>query len=123
MELARIAGIVMIILGLLLFVWSFLAYAKRKMTENFGMVWGFSALCLLIIGIVLLVTGPSPVTVFVAAAFLGVLLAFGLFGLSIAVSVLIMKNQELAMHVSLLNQENESILQELAAKKETDGNE
>ena len=34
-----------------------------------------------------------------------------------------MKNQELAMHVSLLNQENESILQELASHKEADAHE
>lgn len=113
----------MIISGLLLIICSFLAYAKRKMTENFGMIWGVAALCLLVIGIVLLVAGQNPVTVFAVVIFLGILLILGLFGFSIAISILIMKNQELAMHVSLLNQENESILQEFAAKKETDGDE
>ena len=87
------------------------------------MIWGVAALCLLVIGIVLLVVGQSPVTVFTVAIFLGILLVLGLFGFSIAISILIMKNQELAMHVSLLNQENESILQELAGKKEKDGDE
>ena len=123
MEMARIAGIVMIILGVLLLVWSFLAYAKRRMTENFGMIWGVAALSLLVIGIILLVAGQKPVTVFAVIIFLGILLVFGLFGFSIAISTLIMKNQELAMHVSLLNQENESVLQKLSAKKETDGDE
>jgi hypothetical protein len=37
----------------------------------------------------------------------------GMFYLSQAISQLIRKNQELAMQVSLLNQENESILREL----------
>lgn len=87
------------------------------------MIWGVAALCLLVIGIVLLVAGQNPVTVFAVVIFLGILLLLGLFGFSIAISILIMKNQELAMHVSLLNQENESILQEFAAKKETDGDE
>ena len=123
MEMARIAGITMIILGLLLLAWSFLAYAKRRMTENFGMIWGVAALCLLVVGIILLVVGQNIVTVFAVVIFLGILLVFGLFGFSIAISILIMKNQELAMHVSLLNQENESILHEFAAKKETDGDE
>lgn len=123
MEMAWIAGIAMIILSVLLLVWSFLAYAKHRMTENFGMIWGTAALCLLVTGIVLLAAGQSPVTVFVIVIFLGILLVLGLFGFSIAISILIMKNQELAMHVSLLNQENESILQELAAKKEKDGDE
>ena len=123
MDMAKIAGIALIMLGLLLLVWSFLAYAKHRMTENFGMIWGVAALCLLVTGIVLFVAGNSLVTVFAVVIFLGILLVFGLFGFSIAISILIMKNQELAMHVSLLNQENESILQEFAAKKEKDGDE
>ena len=123
MEMAWMAGIAMIILSVLLLVWSFLAYAKRRMTENFGMIWAVAAICLLIIGIVLLVAEQSLVTVYAVVIFLGILLVLGLFGFSIAISILIMKNQELAMHVSLLNQENESILHALAAKKETEGDE
>ena len=48
-------------------------------------------------------------------AFLLISLAviFSFFYLSCAVSQLLRKNQELAMHVSLLNQENEIILQKL----------
>ena len=80
MEMTGIVGLIMIGTGVLLLVWSFLAYARHRLTENFGM------LCL--------------------------------FGFSLAISILIMKNQELAMQVSLLNQENESILQELMSAKE-----
>lgn len=118
MEMARIVGIGMIVLGVLIAMGSFLAYAKHRLTEYFGMIWGIVAVCLLAGGIVLLTVEQAATALFVIAALLGVLLAAGLFGLSQVVSVLMMKNQELAMQVSLLNQENESILHELAAEKE-----
>lgn len=118
MEMARIAGIVMIVLGGLLLIWSFLAYARHRLTENFGMVWGLAAVCLIIAGIVLAAAGGSFMAVVVVVILLGVMLVLCLFGFSQVISVLIMKNQELAMQVSLLNQENESILQELMMTKE-----
>lgn len=118
MEMARIAGIAMIVLGGLLLIWSFLAYAKHRLTENFGMIWGLAALCLIIAGIVLAVAGGSFMAVAAVVVLLGVILVLCLFGFSQVISILIMKNQELAMQVSLLNQENESILQELMMTKE-----
>ena len=118
METVRVVGIVMIMLSVLLLAGSFLAYARHRLTENFGMIWGIVAICLLIMGIVLIVIEESFTAVSVIAIFLGVLLVAGLFGFSQAISVIIMKNQELAMQVSLLNQENEGILQELTTKKE-----
>lgn len=118
MELTGIIGIIMMVMGVLLLIWSFLAYARHRLTENFGMVWGLTALCLVIAGIVLAVTDGSFMAVMVIAILLGILLVLCLFGFSQVISVLIMKNQELAMQVSLLNQENESILQELMMTKE-----
>ena len=82
------------------------------------MIWGIVSVCLLIMGIVLTVMKESFTAVSVIAIILGVLLVAALFGFSQAISVMIMKNQELAMQVSLLNQENEGILQELTTKKE-----
>lgn len=118
MEMVRIAGVVMILLSVFLLIGSFLAYAKHRLTENFGMVWGIIAICLLVMGILLLVIKQSATAVSAMVIFMGVLLVAGLFGLSQAISVLIMKNQELAMQVSLLNQENEGFIQELTTKKE-----
>lgn len=118
MEMAGIAGIAMIVLGGLLLIWSFLAYAKHRLTENFGMIWGLAALCLIMAGIVLAVANRSFMAVAVVVVLLGIILVLCLFGFSQAISILIMKNQELAMQVSLLNQENESILQELMLTKE-----
>lgn len=123
MELVRMVGIVMIVLSVLLLLRSFLAYAKHKLTENFGMIWGLAALCFLVTGILLLVMKQNSTALLVIAVIFGVLLIVSLFGLSQAVSVLIMKNQELAMQVSLLNQENESILQELMTVKEQNAHE
>ena len=118
MEIARIAGIAMTALGVLLMMWSFLAYARHRLTENFGMIWGLAALCLTVAGIVLTVAGRNFAAVAVVSVLLGILLVLCLFGFSQVISILIMKNQELAMQVSLLNQENESILQELMTAKE-----
>ena len=118
MEMAGIAGIAMLVLGGLLLIWSFLAYARHRLTENFGMIWGLAAVCLIIAGIVLAVAGGSVMAVVTVVILLGIMLVLCLFGFSQAISVLIMKNQELAMQVSLLNQENESILQELMMTKE-----
>lgn len=118
METVRVVGIVMIALSVLLLAGSFIAYARHRLTENFGMIWGIVSVCLLIMGIVLTVMKESFTAVSVIAIILGVLLVAALFGFSQAISVMIMKNQELAMQVSLLNQENEGILQELTTKKE-----
>ena len=51
---------------------------------------------------------------------LGLFLLFVVFAICKSVSVLIMKNRELAMQVSLLNQENERILHELGILKDKD---
>lgn len=118
MEIARIVGIIMIVLSVLLLTGSFMAYARHRLTENFGMIWGIIAICFLVMGIVLTAAGRSATVALVIGILLGVLLVAGLFGFSKAISVLTMKNQELAMQVSLLNQENEGILRELAAEKE-----
>ncbi|MCM1065472.1 MAG: hypothetical protein NC420_13580 [Eubacterium sp.] len=118
MEMARIAGIVLTALGAVLLAGSFTAYARRKLTEDFGMIWVIVAVCFLGGGIVLIVMGQSVTALFVVTVLLGVLLVAGLFGFSRVISILVMKNQELAMQVSLLNQENESFIRMFTAKKE-----
>ena len=50
----------------------------------------------------------------IAMFFIGALTVWGGYELSALISSLAMKNQELAMQVSLLNQENERILSELS---------
>lgn len=120
METVVIFGIVMIVLGALLLVLDFLAYAQKKLTESFGLIWALLAILLLAAGILFLV---AEQTVTVVLLILTAAFVFFLFGVSQMVSVLVMKNQELAMQVSLLNQENESVLQELEQMRERRGDE
>lgn len=116
----EVFGIVMIALGAVLMVLDFLAYAKKKLTDGFGLIWLLLAVLLAGAGIASLVAKQA---VFMVLLVLMVVLILFLFGLSQVVSVLVMKNRELAMQVSLLNQENEGILQELEQMKETERDE
>ena len=106
MTVAGILRLVVVAEGMILLMMAFLSFVYRKMTEGIALSWGgFAA--------ILILAGAVPAFVIVTAATL-----LGVFYLSCAVSQLIRKNQELAMHVSLLNQENESILEELQAIRE-----
>ncbi|MCM1568698.1 MAG: hypothetical protein NC081_04540 [Roseburia sp.] len=116
-----IVGIAMIVLAIALFVLDFCAYARKRMNESFGMIWMWIALVFLILGVVLLAV-PKLQTVWAAGIIYGLILIFLIFKVTKVISVLVMKTQELAMQVSLLNQENERILQEIADIKEQAGN-
>lgn len=116
MTFTEIFGIVMIALGAVLVVLDFLAYAKKKLTDGLGLIWLVFAALLGGAGIAFLVAKQA---LFMVLLILMVVLVLFLFGISQVVSELVMKNRELAMQVSLLNQENESILQELEQMKET----
>ena len=105
-----------VVAGILLLLMDFVSYANRKMTESMGLGWVFFAFIMILSSV--LPIWPIHNTVeesscFVPASILGFFVILGMFFLSQAVSQLIRKNQELAMQVSLLNQENERILREL----------
>ena len=108
-----ILRIFMIVLGIVLLGKTFASLAKRILTEHFGMLWGFFSVVLILAGILL-----SPTEWGSYISLRGLILVWFI---SIQVSLLIRKNQELAMQVSLLNQENEQILakiSELVSKAE-----
>jgi hypothetical protein len=80
---------------------------------NIGVGWGFFSLQLILVGIIPGLSSWANViapTTFFGLYVLGFVALVGTLLLSISVSKLIMRNQELAMQVSLLNQENERIL-------------
>lgn len=116
MEATQIIRIIVVVMGVFFFGITFHSYAKRKLTEIIGLFWGFISLFIVLIAVI---PGLSAwVTLIPEEAFAALVLVFffsmlGVFFLSISVSKLSMKNQELAMQVSLLNQENERILREL----------
>lgn len=120
MKFAELFGIVTIALSAVLVVMDFLAYVKKKLTDGLALIWLMLAVLLASAGIASLVAKDA--VLYVLLILMVVLILF-LFGISQVVSVLVMKNQELAMQVSLLNQENESILQELDKMRETGSHE
>ena len=88
MEVGDILRLFVIVSGVFMVVRAILSLAKRKMTEPFCLSWMFLS---------------------------GVL--WGLWFISTQVSILKRKNQELAMQVSLLNNDCEKILRELEKLK------
>ncbi len=120
-------GIIMrtglIVIGVFIMALSFVLHAKRRLTVNLAVVWEF-------VGIALILTGAVPVfsswcyllakgTV-IAMFVVGAFVLWGCYEVCILISVLSMKNQELAVQVSLLNQENELLLNEMKKKQEKD---
>lgn len=113
-----ILKVLMIDFGIFLLIMDLFMYARQKLTDGIGLGWAIVSLALLVAGTVVslddvcyLWSGAKNIVLLMFAVF-AVIILF-LFKISMAVSVVVVKNQELAMQVSLLNQENERILQEL----------
>jgi len=108
----------MILAGVLLLFITVTSLAKRRMTEPFCLTWGLISLMMILAGILL---RPTEWNRYISGT--GILLVmliafcviFGAYFLSTRVSELMRKNLELAMQVSLLNQEKEEM------KKRLDG--
>ena len=116
MAVADMLRVFVVVAGILLLLMDFVSYANRKMTESMGLGWVFFAFIMILSGVLPIWQIHGTVeesSCFVPASILGFFVILGMFFLSQAVSQLIRKNQELAMQVSLLNQENERILREL----------
>lgn len=106
----------LVITGIVIMALTFFLHAIRKITVNLAVVWEF-------LGVAAILTGAVPVFsgwchllargTAIAMFVIGILVVWGGYQLCILISALSMKNQELAMQVSLLNQENEKILKEL----------
>ena len=104
------------LVGILLMAASFLMHSYKKITVNYTVIWVLLGIVLFLIGIVpvfsewtrYLATGTGLAFFFVGAIFL-----FEEFRTSAMISQLILREREMAMHVALLNQENEAILKEL----------
>ena len=116
MTSGQVFCISMIGTGAVLLVVVLLSLTKRRMTEPFCLAWGLFALLLLLVGSLL---HPIELERYISAT--GMMLIFFLFysilvsayALSRALSVLIRKNRELAVQVSILNAETERLSQEL----------
>lgn len=111
----------MIMVGIFIMTSSFWYHSVRKLTVNLAVVWE-------ILGAILIAAGIFPalsswthhiskgtgLVLFVV----GAVCLWGGFQFSLLLSRLAMKNQELAMQVSLLIQENEKIIQHLEKQED-----
>ena len=116
MSTAAIVKACVILMGIGLMIVTFVLHAKKKLTVNLAVTWELLGIAAILSGAVPRFSGWSSriglgsLVVRLITALLGL---WGVYQMTIQISSLLMKNQELAILVSLLNQENERILREL----------
>ena len=108
--------LIVVVAGICLLLLTFLMYSIRCLTDRIALGWALFSVIIITAGAIPAWSGWSR-----ALAISSYPMVFAMAGLvvliifhhSVYLSQLIMKNQELAMHVSLLNQENEEKLKKL----------
>ena len=115
MQLVDLLRLFEIIAGAILFVLTTVSLAKKRMTESFCIFWGVISVLMILAGIILrpveLNRYISPVGFVIIC--LGVFcLLMGGYYFSVLISKLIRQVTELAIQISLLNQENEILINE-----------
>lgn len=111
--------IIMIVTGVFLAVITIISLARRKMTESFCLTWGIVSVVFVLAGILLRPYGVSSfisLTGLALITFIGVCVLTGAFYLSLKISELERKNQELAIQVTLLNYEVKELMNKLNEK-------
>ena len=116
MGVGDILRIVVILAGVFLLMITVSSLARRKMTESFCLTWGLVAIVMILAGILL---QPYGISELISVTGLGLILivcfcvVFGAFYITEKVSELTRKNQELSIQITLLNQENRMIMEQL----------
>lgn len=111
-----ILQVIMVLTGLFLLVITVNSLARRKMTESFCLAWGLISLILVVAGFFLRPAGWSRYLSNVGMALvvlLGFCVIYVAYFLSVKISELSRKNQELAIQITLLNEENKRVLDQL----------
>ena len=120
MAVGDVLRLFVIIAGAYMFLKAILSLAKRKMTEPFCLAWAVLSALMIFSGILL---NPSQLDGYISTRGLILIIIivsgilWGLWFISTQVSILKRKNQELAMQISLLNNDCEKILRELEKLK------
>jgi hypothetical protein len=96
--LENVIRIVIAVLGASICVFDFIAYSRQRLTEKYAFLWALAG------GVMILANWK------ILFGLLLLVLLFMLYTMSRSISDLTRKNQELAMQVSLLNNENEQML-------------
>lgn len=112
-----VVQILLVAAGVIILVIDVALLAKRKLSEPISVTWGFAAIIFILAGIFLRPNGwinyISPAGL-IMLSILGVLALVGLFMASSRMSELIRKNTEMAMNISLLNQEIVELKKDIA---------
>ena len=115
MAMGIILQAIMIVLGFALLCKTITSLAQRKLTEPFCLTWGLIAIIIMLAGCLLRPSGLgeyiSPIGL-VLVVMIGFCIVYGAYFISQVVSDLMRKNNELAIQVSLLNQEVEELKHE-----------
>ena len=120
MAVGDVLRLFVIVAGAYMFLKAILSLAKRKMTEPFCLAWAVLSALMIFSGILL---NPSQLDGYISTRALILIIIivswilWGLWFISTQVSILKRKNQELAMQISLLNNDCEKILRELEKLK------
>ena len=102
--------------GVILFLFGFWTHSFKKLAVNYAVIWGLLGILLILMGTIpILSEWTSMLAPGTSLAFfcVGALILFTEVQNSLVISQLNMKNRELAMQVSLLNQESERMMAEL----------
>ena len=119
--MGEILRIVLILIAVFMLAKAVVSLAKRKMTDQFCLFWAFLAVLIGLAGILL---KPSTIgryisvrgLILVMIALIAVL--WGMWFISTQVSILMRKNQEIAMQTSLLNQDCVQLLKKIESLEE-----
>ena len=120
MAVGDVLRLFVIVAGAYMFLKAILSLAKRKMTEPFCLAWAVLSALMILSGILL---NPSQLDGYISTRGLILIIIivsgilWGLWFISTQVSSLKRRNQELAMQISLLNNDCEKILRELEKLK------
>lgn len=98
--------IIMVAAGFFVLWMTLLSLAKRKFTDGFSMLWFVLSVCMVAAGIVIQPDGISKIisnTGLALGIIIGLVFLCLAWWFSLQISVLIRRNHELAMQVSLLN--------------------
>lgn len=120
MAVGDVLRLFVIVAGAYMLLKAILSLAKRKMTEPFCLAWAVLSSLMILSGILL---NPSQLDSYISTRGLILIIIvvsgilWGLWFISTQVSVLKRRNQELAMQISLLNNDYEKMLRELEKLK------
>ena len=109
--------LIMIAAGICLLLLTFFMYSLRRLTDRIALGWALFSAVMIMAGAIPAWSGWSralALSSYPMVFAMGGLVVLMIFHHSVYLSLLIMKNQELAMHVSLLNQESEESRRKLA---------